>query len=78
MSLTVSGVGPAPVRLAAAESALTGATAGDEVFRAAAEEFRAIDAMEDVHASSKYRQHLAAVLSRRALEAAQQPEQRHS
>ncbi len=70
VSLTVSGVGPAPVRLAAAESALTGATAGDEVFRAAAEEFRAIDAMEDVHASSKYRQHLAAVLSRRALEAA--------
>ncbi len=69
-SVTVSGVGPAPVRLAAAESALTGAHAGDEVFRAAAEEFRGIKAMEDVHASSKYRQHLAAVLSRRALEQA--------
>ncbi len=69
-SVTVSGVGAAPVRVAAAESALTGATAGDEAFRAAAEECRVIDAMEDVHASSKYRQHLAVVLSRRALEQA--------
>ncbi len=69
-SLTVSGVGAAPVRIEAAESGLTGAKAGDEAFRAAAEEFRGIDAMEDVHASSKYRQHLAAVLSRRALEQA--------
>lgn len=69
-SVTVSGVGAAPVRVAAAEGALTGAKAGDEVFRAAAEECRNIDAMEDVHASSKYRQHLAVVLSRRALEQA--------
>ncbi|MHA1108678.1 MAG: FAD binding domain-containing protein [Alphaproteobacteria bacterium] len=69
-SVTVSGVGAAPVRIKAAESGLTGAKAGDEAFRAAAEEFRGIDAMEDVHASSKYRQHLAAVLSRRALEQA--------
>ncbi len=69
-SVTVSGVGPAPVRVTAAESALVGAKAGDEVFRAAAEECRISGAMEDVHASSKYRQHLAVVLSRRALEAA--------
>jgi len=37
------------------------------MFRAACESCRKIDAMEDVHAPSSYRQHLAAVLSRRAL-----------
>jgi carbon-monoxide dehydrogenase medium subunit len=34
------------------------------------ESCRTIDATEDVHASIAYRQHLAAVLSRRALEKA--------
>ena len=68
--VTVGGVGPAPVRVSAAEAALVGSVAGDEVFRAAAEECRSVDALADVHASSDYRRHLAAVLSRRALEAA--------
>lgn len=66
-SVTVSGVGPSPVRHRGAEEALTGQTGSIEVFRAAGEACRDIDAMEDVYASASYRQHLAAVLTRRAL-----------
>jgi carbon-monoxide dehydrogenase medium subunit len=66
-TVTVSGVGPAPVRVSAAETALIGITGDEEAFRAVAEECRKVDAMEDVYASSSYRQHLAAVLSRRAM-----------
>ena len=66
-SVTVSGVGPSPVRCAGAEGMLIGETGSEALFRAAAETCRGIDAMEDVFATSEYRQHLAAVLSRRAL-----------
>jgi carbon-monoxide dehydrogenase medium subunit len=66
-SLTVGGVGPAPVRVAAGEAALTGEAGSSVLFRAAAEEARKIDAIGDVHAPAIYRQHLAAVLSGRAL-----------
>ena len=66
-SVTVSGVGPAPVRCAEAEAALVGQTGAEEGFRAAAETCRKIDAMEDVYAPAWYRQHLAAVLTRRAM-----------
>ncbi len=69
-SLTVSGVGPAPVRCREAEGMLIGNKPGKELFEQAAETCRAVDAMEDIHASTAYRQHLAAVLSRRALEKA--------
>jgi len=70
-SVTVSGVGPAPVRLTAAEKALVGQKPAAELFRTVAEEGRKLEAMGDIHAPSEYRQHLAAVLSRRALEKAQ-------
>jgi carbon-monoxide dehydrogenase medium subunit len=40
------------------------------LFRAACESCRSIEAMADIHATADYRQHLAAVLSRRALEKA--------
>ena len=66
-SVTIGGVGPAPVRAREVESAITGAVGSEELFRAACESCRKIEAMEDVHAPSAYRQHLAAVLSRRAL-----------
>ena len=71
VSITVSGVGPSPVRCREAEAMILGQTPELELFREAAETARAYDAMEDVHAPSSYRQHLAAVLSRRALEKAQ-------
>jgi len=69
-SVTVSGVGPAPVRVAAVESALKGQKPSADLFRTVAEECRKIEALSDIHAPSEYRQHLAAVLSRRALEKA--------
>lgn len=69
-SVTVAGLAPAPSRVPAAEKALVGHLASDALFRSAAEHCRRLDAMGDVHASSAYRQHLAAVLTRRALEKA--------
>ena len=52
------------------EEGLVETRPSEEAFRDAAEVCREIDALEDVHASSSYRQHLAAVLARRALVAA--------
>jgi carbon-monoxide dehydrogenase medium subunit len=66
-SVTVGGVGPSPVRCTEAEKALTGQAGNEEAFRTAAETCRKIDAMEDVYAPAWYRQHLAAVLTRRAM-----------
>ena len=69
-SLTIGGIGPAPVRATEVEQAITGQTASAELFRTASESCRTLDAIEDIHAPASYRQHLAAVLSRRALEQA--------
>lgn len=66
-SVTVGGVGPAPLRVTAVEEGLTGETGSAELFTDVAEKCREIDAMEDVYAPAWYRQHLAAVLTRRAL-----------
>lgn len=69
-SLTLGGIGAAPVRVAAVEQALVGQVASAALFRQVTEACRAIEAMEDVHAPAPYRQQLAVVMSRRALEAA--------
>ena len=69
-SLTLGGVAVVPQRMRNVEKALVGQIASEDVFRAACEECRKVEAIEDVHAPSSYRQHLAAVLSRRALVAA--------
>lgn len=66
-AVTLGGVGASPLRNEDAEKVLTGQSGGLELFRDAGEECRKIDAMADVHATSEYRQHLAAVLTRRAL-----------
>jgi len=66
-AVTVGGVGPAPVRVSALEETITGTAGSEESFRAACEVCREIDAMGDVYASTEYRQHLAAVMARRAL-----------
>jgi aerobic carbon-monoxide dehydrogenase medium subunit len=71
-SVTIGGVGPAPVRAREVERAITGQAASETLFREACESCRKIEAMSDVHAPADYRQHLAAVLSRRALEKAHQ------
>jgi aerobic carbon-monoxide dehydrogenase medium subunit len=63
-------MGTAPVRARELEQALLGAAPTKELFRAACESCRKLEAIDDVHAPASYRQHLAAVLSRRALEKA--------
>lgn len=69
-SVTIGGTGPAPVRVKEAERVLVGNAATASLFREACESCRKLDATGDVHAPASYRKHLAAVLSRRALEKA--------
>ncbi|MFL6797422.1 MAG: FAD binding domain-containing protein [Xanthobacteraceae bacterium] len=69
-SVTVGGMGTAPTRAREVEEAITGQVPGDTLFRDACESCRKLEAISDVHAPADYRQHLAAVLSRRALEKA--------
>ena len=66
-SLTVGGVGAAPVRMTSIEEELIGQNGDEEKLRELCESCREIDALGDVYASSEYRQHLATVMSRRAL-----------
>jgi carbon-monoxide dehydrogenase medium subunit len=49
------------------EQALIGQSGDEEKLRELCESCREIDALGDVYASSEYRQHLATVMSRRAL-----------
>jgi carbon-monoxide dehydrogenase medium subunit len=69
-ALCVSGLGPAPVRVTAAERLLKGAPPSHEAFRAAAVEAEALEAAGDIYVSGTYRKHLARVLTYRALERA--------
>jgi carbon-monoxide dehydrogenase medium subunit len=69
-SVTIGGAAIAPVRASAVEQAITGQAPSSELFRKACESCRSVEATSDIHASAEYRQHLAVVLSRRALEKA--------
>jgi carbon-monoxide dehydrogenase medium subunit len=69
-SVTIGGAAITPVRAREVEQALVGNVPTPELMRQACESCRAIEAIEDIHAPASYRQHLAAVLSRRALEKA--------
>ena len=69
-SVTVGGMGTAPSRAREVEHAIVGQAPTAQLFRDACESCRKLEAIDDVHAPASYRQHLAAVLSRRALEKA--------
>jgi carbon-monoxide dehydrogenase medium subunit len=69
-AITLGGVAVAPHRARELEQAIVGQAPSSELFGKACESCRSIEAIEDIHAASSYRQHLAAVLSRRALEKA--------
>lgn len=69
--LAAFGVGARPVRLAAAEQLMTGATLDDELVAAAADSARGeVEPRSDGFASARYRRELVAVMCRRALRAA--------
>jgi carbon-monoxide dehydrogenase medium subunit len=66
-SVTLGGMGPAPVRATEVERALIGGAIEEKRLREICETLRKLDAIEDIHAPTSYRQQLATVLSRRAL-----------
>jgi len=70
--IAITGAGEVPLRVAAGETLLVGASAPDPaVLEAAARAImEAIDPASDLHASADYRRHLAGVLTRRAVKAA--------
>jgi carbon-monoxide dehydrogenase medium subunit len=73
--LTIVGMGEGPFRARAAEEVLTARRIGrkeseDAFAEAAARVTATVDPVDDVHASSSYRRHLAGVLAVRALETA--------
>jgi len=69
-AVVIGGMGMVPIRAAELEHALIGHVPDDQLLREACESCRKLDAIDDVHAPAAYRQHLASVLARRALEAA--------
>jgi carbon-monoxide dehydrogenase medium subunit len=69
-SVTLGGIAVAPVRATELEKALLGQKPDDKSLREACESCRTYEALDDVHAPASYRQHLATVMSRRALEQA--------
>jgi carbon-monoxide dehydrogenase medium subunit len=69
-AVTLGGMSTGPVRAAALEEALIGQTPDVAFLRDACETCRQFEALDDVHAPASYRQHLATVMSRRAVEKA--------
>jgi carbon-monoxide dehydrogenase medium subunit len=66
--VALGGVGPAPVRVTAAEDLLVGKKPDAELYRRAGDAAaQAIDPLNDIHASAAYRRHISSVLVRRAL-----------
>jgi carbon-monoxide dehydrogenase medium subunit len=69
-SLAISGLSHCPVRPAGIVSGLKGEKPGAASFKAAAAEAAKLDAVADAYVTADYRQHLARVLTFRALEQA--------
>ena len=69
-ALALSGLSHAPTRPAAIEQALLGQKPGAAAFKAAAAEAEKLEAGADAYVTAAYRQHLARVLTYRALEQA--------
>lgn len=67
-ALALTGVGPVPLRVEAAERALVGVKPDQAAFQEAARRISAsLSPESDIHASREYRTHVAGVLARRAL-----------
>jgi carbon-monoxide dehydrogenase medium subunit len=70
VAATLGGMGAVPVRATELETTLAGNPPDAALLRETSETCRRLDALDDVHASAAYRQHLATVMARRALEKA--------
>jgi aerobic carbon-monoxide dehydrogenase medium subunit len=66
-SVTLGGMGMVPIRASEIERALIGERIEVKRISEICESLRHLDAVDDVHGPASYRQHLATVLSRRAL-----------
>ena len=66
-SVTLGGMGPAPVRAREVERALIGEKIEEKRLTDICESLRSLEAVDDIHAPASYRQQLATVLPRRAL-----------
>lgn len=66
-SVTLGGMGPAPVRAHEVERALIGEKIEEKRLAEICESLRSLEAVDDIHAPASYRQQLATVLPRRAL-----------
>lgn len=69
-AIALSGLSHAPTRATAIEQSLRGQQPDAAAFKAAAAEAEKLEAMADAYVTSTYRQHLARVLTYRALEQA--------
>jgi aerobic carbon-monoxide dehydrogenase medium subunit len=69
-AVTLGGMGAVPARAGELEAALTGAAPDAAFLCEACETCRRLDALDDTHATAAYRQHLATVMARRALDKA--------
>ena len=70
IAIAVSGVSPTPVRLRDMEAAMRGQKPAHDLFRAAAVKAGELEAMSDAYVTAAYRQHLARILTYRALQKA--------
>lgn len=68
--LALGGVAAVPLRMYEAEAALVGQAPSPDLIRRVSDSCRTVEAVGDVYVPASYRQHLACVMSRRALETA--------
>ncbi len=66
-AMVIGGLGPTALRLHEFEAQALGAAPDDDFIKAASNAAGSVEAMDDAHVSARYRQHLASVLSARAL-----------
>jgi carbon-monoxide dehydrogenase medium subunit len=66
-AVALTGVNPVPFRAAGVEERVRGCEPTDQALREACAQIEELDPMDDLHASSEYRRHLASVYARRAL-----------
>ena len=65
--IALTNMGPGPVRASAVEQALVGASSVDAVAQAAEQAAAGTSPTSDIHAQADYREHLARVLTKRAV-----------